>query len=273
MEGDFTMNFNIMKKLLATFLSVTMLLTPALAADYSESLLSPINAHALHQLETLSQHEYANLLQSVKTDLDVAQTYAYLDISTASPAAEELVLAARENIIFHNSWYDKNLCTGSVLTDPEGNIVRELPAFQDIFPDDWEIPHESKSVSLAPLQSSSVTRNPGDLNPTRYENVVIPYANTSTTNYAEVICKSTGTNTVGHFAVDAAEDNGGISFQVNLAIANMVDDIVTFVEKVDPGYIHWANGVRGYGYGMRVSTYDRDNFGLRGDFIVLVPEY
>ena len=102
------MNFNIKKGLLATSLSVTMLLTPALAVDYSESLLSPVNASALHQLETLSQYEYTNLLQSAKTNLDVAQTYAYLDVSTASPAAEKLVLAARENIIFHNSWYDKN---------------------------------------------------------------------------------------------------------------------------------------------------------------------
>ena len=260
------MNFNIKKGLLATSLSVTMLLTPALAVDYSESLLSPVNASALHQLETLSQYEYTNLLQSAKTNLDVAQTYAYLDVSTASPAAEKLVLAARENIIFHNSWYDKNLCTGSVLTDLEGNIVRELPAFQDIFPADWEIPHENKSASLPPLHSSSVTRNPGDLNPTRYEGVVIPYANTSTTNYAEVICNDTDVKTVGQYGEN-------IPCKVNLAIANMVDDTGAFIENVDEGYIFWVDGIRGYGYGMRVSTYDKENFGKRGDFITLVPEY
>ena len=53
----------------------------------------------------------------------------------------------------------------------------------------------------------------------------------------------------------------------------MVDDTVAFIENVDEGYIFWVDGIRGYGYGMRVSTYDKENFGKRGDFITLVPEY
>lgn len=62
---------------------------------------------------------------------------AYSDLDSADSATQQKILAAREQIIFSQSWVVEGR---AYVTDSEGNIISESPHFYDIFPDDWDVP-------------------------------------------------------------------------------------------------------------------------------------
>ena len=63
---------------------------------------------------------------------------AYMDIEKATPELKQKILQAREEIILSNSWVADD--TNGRILDKNGNIIKELPHFSDLFPEDWEPP-------------------------------------------------------------------------------------------------------------------------------------
>lgn len=76
-----------------------------------------------------------------KSDVDVALAkaakIAYLDLEDASAEMREEILAAREEIIFSTDWVADGYT--AYVEDQDGNIIRTLPAFSEVFPD-WDLP-------------------------------------------------------------------------------------------------------------------------------------
>jgi len=69
---------------------------------------------------------------------DETVSYAYLDLDGASDELAEKILEARTNIIYSRDWVADG-CFGYVIGE-NGEVVRELPQFHDVFPEDWDIP-------------------------------------------------------------------------------------------------------------------------------------
>lgn len=259
-----------MKKFLSFLLIIAGLMTSASATNVLGDEFPNFNTVSLSRIETCSVNELAILSETVKEDLEIAKMYAYLDISNASPSAREIVLAARENIINDNSWYDKDLCSGAMLTDADGNVVKELPAFQDIFPADWDIPHTQidKVSDMASVQENvDAPRNPGFVHTQTYV-VRIPYANESENYYADAICYGTSERGIGQTALALPEEIP----TVNFSTICFYDNTVAHITRVPEGYIFWTAGIKGLGYGCRVSTYEENFLALGGTFQVIAPE-
>ncbi len=70
-------------------------------------------------------------------ELEAAKEYAYLDLESASPELAEKILAAREVIIYSQSWVADGY-SGSIENVETGEI-QELPTFSELFPD-WDPP-------------------------------------------------------------------------------------------------------------------------------------
>lgn len=66
-----------------------------------------------------------------------AAQIAYLDLEDASAEMREEILAAREKIIFSTDWVADGYTAH--VEDQDGNIIRTLPAFSEVFPD-WDLP-------------------------------------------------------------------------------------------------------------------------------------
>ena len=84
----------------------------------------------------IKNHENKLIAELLKTEEDI-QYYAYLDLDSAEEEIKDVILAAR-NLIIHRQSY---VVEGeAVITDKNGNIVREVPKFYDLFPEDWDVP-------------------------------------------------------------------------------------------------------------------------------------
>lgn len=80
-----------------------------------------------------------------------AETYAYLDLDSASPAMKEKILASRNTIIYSKDWVADGH-TGYVTDVVTGEIIEPLPSFSSLFPD-WDLPVNtaaSPALSLEP---------------------------------------------------------------------------------------------------------------------------
>lgn len=64
--------------------------------------------------------------------------YAYMDLSKADDLLKEKILQARKIIISNTSWVADEI--NGCVTDRNGNVIRQLPHFHEIFPSSWEIP-------------------------------------------------------------------------------------------------------------------------------------
>ena len=69
---------------------------------------------------------------------DDIQYYAYLNLDTASPSDQIIILAARNQLIYRQSW-SANGASGRILR-PDGTLEQELPQFYSLFPLDWDPP-------------------------------------------------------------------------------------------------------------------------------------
>ena len=70
--------------------------------------------------------------------LDEAKEYAYLDYESATEEMKEKILEARNVIIFSSDWVADGY-SGSIQNVETGEIVKELPAFSELFPG-WDMP-------------------------------------------------------------------------------------------------------------------------------------
>lgn len=73
--------------------------------------------------------------------------YAYMDYASASYHLKPIILEARRRIIFQQPWVADGV-QGREL-DADGNVVKVLPEFHDLFPEDWDIPVSSTEVDLS----------------------------------------------------------------------------------------------------------------------------
>ena len=254
---------------LALALMFTSISGSAMAAGENEE-----NGLAVTQIDidSLSAQARSTLKQAVENDLQIAESYAYLDISEVSQAEREVILAARENIIFHNSWFNADLCEGAAVTDLEGNVLREVPAFQEIFPQDWDVPVEDATSIQVPAQSESQSQIPNSFSDSYgvaatgstlihseyYPDtwVTNPPSSGNTPWYGSVVCAAQGSSaddrkTVGQAVTKATGTlNMGISLLLPQAEISMA-----YVENVTEGETFMTYGALGFSYGMRASTY------------------
>lgn len=82
-----------------------------------------------------------NLTQEEAREAQI-QRYAYMDMEKASSADREKILKAREEIIYHSGgWYSRKAGALSAQEiDENFQVIRELPEFYELFPEDWDVP-------------------------------------------------------------------------------------------------------------------------------------
>lgn len=86
-----------------------------------------------------------------KAEISIEE-YANLDLKDVADAeTREKVLEARKKIIFDNEWVADGY-TGYVMDMTTGEIIRDLPAFSEVFPG-WELPVEEITVSKQPTEA------------------------------------------------------------------------------------------------------------------------
>ena len=106
--------------------------------NFSDNVVSEnISAEALNELRAdMVSVELAN---GTFTEASVfAKTFAFLDYDSSSDEIRQLIIEARYEIIFNNSWC---LTGESFVTDrTTGEIVEISPKFYDLFPYDWSLP-------------------------------------------------------------------------------------------------------------------------------------
>ena len=79
----------------------------------------------------------------LKTEEDI-QYYAYLDMESADKDIRPENLEARNIIIHRQGWVTEGRAE---IIGSDGKVVRELPYFYDLFPEDWDIPVVSTAAS------------------------------------------------------------------------------------------------------------------------------
>lgn len=102
---------------------------------------------------------YTREITSIVNDDLYAIAYTVIDEQTTN-VQKERILAAREEIIYSQSWVADGL-SGRIL-DCNGNVKRSLPQFSELFPEDWDLPVDEETQK--PLNgmmgySSSVMSN------------------------------------------------------------------------------------------------------------------
>lgn len=91
--------------------------------------------------------------------LAAAEQFAYMDLSSAPEEMHSTIIAARKALIASKSWVADGLV--GYETDSNGNIVKYLPNFSDIFPTSWKIPtlDELQNTSSAEVSHTSTSYN------------------------------------------------------------------------------------------------------------------
>lgn len=86
---------------------------------------------------------YAADVSATGVDLSKVQkqvvALAYTDLEQADAEMKEMIIEARNEIIFSNDWVVDDV-NGYVL-DRDGNIIEEVPHFSELFPADWDVPN------------------------------------------------------------------------------------------------------------------------------------
>ena len=97
----------------------------------------------------LTNVAFASGLETSCVDMALAEAaqIAYLDLEDASAEMREEILAAREEIIFSTDWVADGYT--AYVEDQDGNIIRTLPAFSEVFPD-WDLPVSETTYQCFP---------------------------------------------------------------------------------------------------------------------------
>lgn len=118
--------------------------------------------------------------QSSLASIDVApktRALAYADFERATPAQQEKILAARNEVIFSaEGWYDDQGGVYAVNVNEESKTYQEVPKFSELFPD-WDVPTEPDvDIGETAIPTSSdtfTTRFNGTVSVPKYEEGVI----------------------------------------------------------------------------------------------------
>ncbi len=118
--------------------------------------------------------------QSSLASIDVApktRALAYADFEKATPAQQEKILAARNEVIFSaEGWYDDQGGVYAVNVNEESKTYQEVPKFSELFPD-WDVPTEPDvDIGETAIPTSSdtfTTRFNGTVSVPKYEEGVI----------------------------------------------------------------------------------------------------
>lgn len=86
-------------------------------------------------------------------DLNGKISIAYMEIENASDEMRAHIIAAREEIIFSESWVADGL--SCYICDEDGNIKEVLPQFSDLFPADWDLPVLRENENEAEIRSEA----------------------------------------------------------------------------------------------------------------------
>jgi hypothetical protein len=188
-------------------------------------------------IDSLSVSDLNLLELSIRNDIDIAELYAYLDIAAVSPTAKDIILAARENIIFHNSWVTEGVVGWRYGSD--GEIIEYLPQFSELFPG-WDVPIQPIQVGLNVSPASLLAIS-------ALYTINIPAATSSNAPiFHQRYCKGFGV------FVDAL--NGPSS--CNIGIARLNDGYsLGFVENVPVGNGYGATIGYNADIGIRTSTW------------------
>ena len=82
----------------------------------------------------------------LKTEEDI-QYYAYLELESADPDIIPVILKARDMIIFRQAWVADGI--QGFLHDENGDIIKPIPQFSELFPENWSVPVMSTEVDLS----------------------------------------------------------------------------------------------------------------------------
>lgn len=96
-----------------------------------EEITDPASMHEPHTM--IDDTAYLFSFSSAEE----VNTYAYMDIESASKELKSTILAARSVIIYNCNWVADEI-TGQI-TRNDGTI-EVLPKFHELFPSDWDIP-------------------------------------------------------------------------------------------------------------------------------------
>ena len=174
---------------------------------------------------------------------------AYMNIETASEAMREKIIADRNEIIYSQSWGVE----GGYIVRANGT-VEEVPAFYDIFPEDWEIPEVSNTATI------------------NFEDAALPTAVESwnlQVYFNEV--PSSGTSpVVGNFYHDGSYIKVAVSSltssqHVNVGVTNnSTGRSLGYAEELYPGDYYYCPTVTlsSFYAGIRYSTYSNPGYGV-----------
>ena len=156
-----------------------------------------------------------------------------------------------------SQWVNINESSSAAVKDREGNILYKLPAFQEIFPEDWAIPVENVSAMEAKTSTESQARSSaGNVQLSVFENIYVsnPSPTVNTPCFGQVTSYITANEAVGTWAYSGTGT-------VNLGITNMETGVsVAFVQNVAVNDALWAAGTKGANYGARASTSDTPRY-------------
>lgn len=82
------------------------------------------------------------------------EEYAYMDLSKATASEKVMIEAARNKIIFSQSWG----LEGGYIVRANGDI-ETVPKFYDIFPSDWEIPSGNATMLATTSEVTPMTES------------------------------------------------------------------------------------------------------------------
>ncbi len=178
-----------------------------------------------------------------------AAAYAFLDFDTASPKTKELILAAREKIIFSESWAVEY---GTAWIETCDGKIQMLPAFYSLFPEDWAVPcdemHPPETETYVDIMDSkSIDRVTYSTLFNNYQQVNIA-SNTNASDFKtwrfaySHLTRAYATSIPGTSINFGFSRNGSsIAFATNLGVnEKLVTFIIAYVDSV---------------FGVRCSTY------------------
>lgn len=90
----------------------------------------------------------------------VVEYYAYMDLESADELTKDMILKARNEIIFSESWVADEV--DGWVTNPDGTVAEVLPHFSELFPSDWEVPTysvDNADTVTADLNAPQTTHN------------------------------------------------------------------------------------------------------------------
>ena len=125
MKKWFMITFSILVSIIGLSASATIL------ADFE-------NVQNVQCQQETTEFEPVEEIDWVNMDWDTANFYAYMNLEQAEESVKPMILAARNKIIFSESWAEDGIT--AYVKDADGNIVEELPHFSELFPEDWKNP-------------------------------------------------------------------------------------------------------------------------------------